>query len=83
MLNRPKIEKFLCYYDLTVGCFWIGWISFFGSIIFILLDIICMVLVYLNGCEEFQNFLSNEIKMTEEDLKICEIGISSKIKTNQ
>lgn len=79
MLNRPKINKFLCCYDLTVGGLWIGWISFFGSIVFIFLDIFCMVLVYLKGCEEFQNFLNCEMKMTEDDLKICEIGISSKM----
>lgn len=80
MQYRPKIEKFLCYYDLTTGGLWIGCLTFFGSIIFILLDIFCMVIVYLNGCKEFQNHLKiYGLKMSETQYKICEIGISSKM----
>lgn len=79
----PIINKFLCRFDLTTGGRWISLLTFYGSIVFIILNTICMVIVYMQGCEEIKNLLLiYGMKMSEKCLKICDIGISRKLNLN-
>lgn len=81
MFKRFRLKKLYCYFDLTIAGIWIGWYTFIGCTIFMLLDAFAIFLLYWKGCEEFQNYLLNyDVQMTDSDFKICDIGIACEIK---